>query len=313
MMTSRRRFLSIVAGLPLLSLPLVARSELKCRSWRGVALGADAEIVIAGNGETCSDALAAAVDTIRRMERLFSLHDPASALSELNASGRLAMPPEFQRLTGIVARVHSLTRGLFDPTVQPVFMELAERGELPSGRDLQKLLARTGWHNVVLDDNMIAFSQPGMALTFNGVAQGFATDRVIETLEAHGVGNVVANIGEFRSSGLATDIAVEGMHGRVLDQFRLQDGAVATSASRGTVIGRAGKSHILSPVEPQHEPVRQTASVQAGTAAMADALSTALVLAPGTGLAQDLVDGGSANAVLLEDADGGIVEIRPTG
>jgi thiamine biosynthesis lipoprotein len=313
MITSRRRFLSIVAGLPLLSVPSVARSELYCRSWRGVALGADAEIVIAGNGKTCGDALAAAVDTVRRMERLFSLHDPASALSELNASGRLAMPPEFQRLTGIVARVHSLTRGLFDPTVQPVFMELAERGELPSGGDLHRLLGLTGWHKLVLDGNKIALPQPGMALTFNGIAQGFATDRVIETLEAHGIGNVVANIGEFRSSGMAADIAVEGTHGRVLSGFRLQDGAVATSSSRGTLIGRAGQSHILSPVQPQHEPVWQTASVQAGTAAMADALSTALVLAPGTSLARNLVDNGLASAVLLEDADGGIVELRTTG
>jgi thiamine biosynthesis lipoprotein len=42
---------------------------------------------------------------------------------------------------------------------------------------------------------------PGQALTFNGIAQGFATDLVVGELQAAGAEKVLANIGEYAGFG----------------------------------------------------------------------------------------------------------------
>ena len=51
----------------------------------------------------------------------------------------------------------------------------------------------------------IAFARSGMALTLNGVAQGYTTDCVIDLLRAGGVTSALANIGEVRALGSGPD------------------------------------------------------------------------------------------------------------
>ena len=186
MTTTRRRFLTIMAGC-LASAPPLAAARAEPLVWRGRALGAEPEVRLFGTDrDQVKQALLAARDTILRMENLFSLYLPKSALNQLNASGSLTMPPEFARLMGIVDKVHEASSGLFDPTVQPMMVALARTGQSLSVADLQSLAERIGWNKVRRHRSELSFSVPGMALTLNGIAQGFATDRVSEVLNAHG-------------------------------------------------------------------------------------------------------------------------------
>ena len=104
---NRRRFLSIVAatGAAGLTALLIPRRT----QWRGLAMGAEASVSIEGDGADAKQALSAVTDTIRRMERLFSLYDPSSALSRLNREGELLMPAEFARLVEIAPDFAKLT------------------------------------------------------------------------------------------------------------------------------------------------------------------------------------------------------------
>ena len=299
-MMNRRRFISIAATIA--AGTAFARQESLLR-WHGVAMGADVSIDLGrASGRDGNAALAAAVDTIRRMEGLFSIYDPQSALSRLNYHGRIIPEPEFLRLIQLVNVAHALTGGLFDPTVQSLVMARLQ-GKTPTAAER----TRVGWNFVEFDAGEIRFCTPGMAMTLNGIAQGFATDRVTEVLASHGFTQTLVNIGEYRVGDRATTIGIGGAAGNIMSIEDLRQAAIATSVP-GSFMLNDRSSHIMNPKNPDASPIWASASVVASTATMADAFSTALVLANGTTLAESLVRG-SAKAIILENAAGEISRI----
>ena len=233
MTLSRRRFLAISAAM-LGAGP--ARSAATPARWRGVALGAEAEITIHGPG--AERALAEALALVRAVEAEFSLYDPGSALSRLNRAGRLAPSPTFAELLGLVDRVHAATGGAFDPTVQPLWEALARGGSLGPAR------AAVGWERVRLGGGEVRLGA-GQALTFNGIAQGFATDAVADMLEARGFGRALVDIGEHRALGGPWRVGLADPVAGYLGTRTLDMGAIATSSPDALRLGLEG--HILDP------------------------------------------------------------------
>jgi FAD:protein FMN transferase len=95
--------------------------------WRGVALGARAAIRLAhpdpGEGR---ELLRRCVAEIERLERIFSLYRPDSALCRLNGAGSLDLPPfELVEVLSLAAEVSRASDGVFDVTVQPLWQRLA--------------------------------------------------------------------------------------------------------------------------------------------------------------------------------------------
>lgn len=288
MTLTRRRMLAITAA----AAPALAFAPGAPRTtWRGRALGADASITLVGDG--AAPALAAARDAIRRAEAAFSLFDPASALSRLNAAGRLtAPPPDMLALMAEVAALHAISGGAFDPTVQPLWRLMADTRGRPDASDLARARALVGWRHVRVDPGEIAFDRPGMALTFNGVAQGFATDRAAAALAAHGFGHALVNAGEWRGIGGPWRLGAE-------DQvLRLQNRAAATSEPGALRFGAGGAGHILSPFGADSIGFARV-TVIADAAARADGLSTALCAA-GPGRAAAIM-AGSPGARMIAD------------
>ena len=140
-------------------------------------------------------------------------------------------------------------------------------------------------NNLVHDDTGIRFTKPKMSATFNGIAQGLATDHAVAVLENLGYRNVLANLGEFRALGqnpngnpwrIGVQNPVNGTIATILSPTPSAS-AIATSEPRGTLIG--GSRHIFDPFA---RPGDRWASVavQANAAALADALSTAIAASP---------------------------------
>lgn len=259
---TRRRFLAISAGV--LAHPLEAR-PLK---WSGFAMGAEVSLSIDAPHPLAEKAIAAARARLHEVETVFSLYDPASALSKLNASGRLANPPEdFRALMEICGRMHQATGGVFDPTIQPLWRALARGGDL-SLKDM-----KIGWHHVETGRSIRL--APGQAVTLNGIAQGFATDLIKADLARIGLRKALVNIGEFASVGGPFRLGVADPHQGVFATARLQDSAIATSSPGAMHL--SGRSHILHPALAR-DPVWATVSVGAQSAAVADAASTAFSL-----------------------------------
>ncbi|MCR8547559.1 FAD:protein FMN transferase [Salipiger sp. P9] len=261
MTLTRRRFLSISAA-ALCAGPALAMSPAR---WRGVALGAEAEITLHGPG--AGDALAAAVVRLRAVERCFSLYDPGSELSRLNRVGRLRPSEEFRALVSMAETVHRATDGAFDPSVQPLWQALALGGDVDAAR------AVVGWDRVAQGREIVL--GPGQALTFNGIAQGFATDAVAELLAARGFDHALVDAGEFRVLGGPWRLGLADPAQGYLGTRTLTGAAVATSSPGALMLGDTG--HILDP-RGQGGARWSTVSVEAERAALADAFSTACCL-----------------------------------
>lgn len=258
---NRRRFLAVSAA-ALTASPTRAETA----RWRGVALGAEAEITLRGDPVGAERALAAARRTMAEAEALFSLYREDSALSRLNREGRLKPPPRFADLIALCDRLWRATDGRFDPTVQPLWGALATGGDAAAARRL------IGWDRVEVADEVVLAQ--GQALTLNGVAQGFATDMVAEALAAEGFGETLVNIGEFRAGEGDWRVGVADPNGGLLRIATLHRSAIATSSPMVMALGDG--SHIIGPNG--ETPVWNTVSIEAKTAALADGLSTGLCL-----------------------------------
>ncbi len=141
---------------------------------------------------------------ISRLEDIFSLFRKDSALSKLNATGGLQSPPfEMLECLSLVGAVYRASEGRFDPTIQPlwdVYADASAKGLLPDDETLRAAQSRTGWESVTFDTTGITM-RPGMALTLNGIAQGYIADRVAALLDAEGLTNILIDTGEFRALG----------------------------------------------------------------------------------------------------------------
>lgn len=274
---TRRRFLAITAAACAAGRVSAATPVA---TWRGPALGTLAEVRLAGITEPQS--IFAAVEAeLERIDRLFSLYRKDSALMRLNAEGVLASPdPNFLELLSLSRSAYNVTEGAFDPTVQPLFAlhaACAAQGRTAAPDEDASARAHVGFDRVAFDRTAVRFTRPGMAMTFNGIAQGYATDRLSKLLKDLGLTNVMVNAGEVAGIGLGP--VGQGWPVRLPGtDIRLRDRAVATSSANGTLIDPARNlGHIFDPLG--HAVQRRGAvSVLHDSAAMADALSTAAIV-----------------------------------
>ncbi|MEP2531150.1 FAD:protein FMN transferase [Shimia sp.] len=291
MKLSRRRFLSVCAAFA------VAPQGARAHSWQGRAFGADVSLTIHGSREQAETALAAAREIITEVEKLFSLYDPASALVRLNRTKQLPRPDaKFLSLMHKADRVHTLTQGLFDPTVQALWQALS-LGKHASEADLSQ-----GWGQVRFGENSVTL-QPNQSLTFNGIAQGFATDLVSDALVALGVSEMLVNIGEYRGVGGPWRLGLSDPDYGHLGTRTITNAAIATSSPATTQIGQSG--HILHRSE---QPKWSTVSVVAKRAVFADAFSTALALAD-QDMIETLVGTNEIHQITLVDFEGNVTTL----
>lgn len=248
----RRRFLQITAA------ALLARPA-EAAEWRGIALGADAQVTLTGPGADAT--LAELPALLDRIEATFSLYR-RSELTRLNADGRIRPSQWMADAMSLCDRLHGLTDGAFDPTVQSLWRALAE------GRDVVAAKERIGWRHLHLGPPICL--GPGQALTLNGMAQGYAADLARDWLAARGFTRAMVNLGEVAALGGPFRIGLADS-----GDITLADTALAVSQPDALLI--AGQPHIL---HPRGTAPRWTmTAVEAESAALADGLSTALVFA----------------------------------
>ncbi|MEP3047044.1 MAG: FAD:protein FMN transferase [Roseibium sp.] len=314
---NRRRFIKVcaagVAGLAMQ--PAFAGSAPTLHRWRGIALGAGAEInLLHDDGIKAQDLFQKVEAEIRRLEAIFSLYRTDSELVRLNETGRLIAPSlEMLGLMATVRRIHDLTAGAFDPTIQPLWAYYAERRDDSS--DLNRALSKTGFSNVRVDSGEITFLKSGMAMTLNGIAQGYITDRVSQLLKSHGCKDIVVDLGEVAvlgnqsadindtSSGWPVTLRPDPSLENAKTKVQLRDKAVASSARKGTTFDESGvQSHIIDPRTglPVQNDLRAV-SVISGTAAVADGLSTAALVSGEKVLASALAELRQSEAFVVRE------------
>ncbi|MCZ4094216.1 FAD:protein FMN transferase [Sinorhizobium psoraleae] len=295
---TRRRAVCIMAaaaGLPLLGPGTQARAAAPAVTWKGQALGAPATIILHVDDEAQAARLIdRVIAEVSRLESVFSLYRSDSVLSELNRAGAIAAPPsDLVRLLEACRKCWKATNGAFDPTVQPLWALYARHFSVegpdpagPSDDEKVQALARVGFDKVRLGRDRVAFIRPGMALTLNGVAQGYITDRVVELLKDAGIANSLVSMGEMRAIGAQGDgnpwrVGLASREDAPAPESTLDivNKAVATSSQDGFLFGDSGRyGHIIDPHSGGAPRLFKRVSVIAPTATEADAFSTAFSL-----------------------------------
>ena len=287
MKVSRRRFLAIsaAAGGVALAGPACAGAF----RWRGRALGAEASITLSGLDRTAATGMAQHVEAeISRLEGIFSLYRPDSEIRRLNGAGRIAYPSqEMLELLDLARLANETTGGAFDPTVQPLWRlhaQAAGENRAPTPGEMRIARQAAGWRHVRIGAGLVGFRRPGMALTLNGIAQGYIADRIAGLLRSRGLVDVLIDTGEIKAHGRRADgepwragIALPDK--TPVTRVTLSDRSLATSAPQATLLDAArGTGHILDPRTGEPAARWRLASVSAPRAALADALSTAFCL-----------------------------------
>ena len=259
---NRRRFLFIAAAAAFSG---SARAEVT--TWQADMLGGSVRVDLRGPRAFSRAVVEGIGATIAEIEAAASLFRADSALCRLNAAGQLDdVPPSLRDLLRLSGEVHHATGGRFDPTVQPLWRALA------AGSDRVRARTLIGWERVEAGPPVRLGE--GQALTFNGIAQGYAADRVRQLLHRAGYSQALVEMGEFAALGGPFRISVEDVALGEVAVRHLTGNAIATSSPSAMRLG--GGFHILGPHDEQ--PRWSTMSVEAESAALADGLSTAFCL-----------------------------------
>jgi thiamine biosynthesis lipoprotein len=235
-------------------------------------LGTYVEIEASGlDRPALEHALDAAFNAVARVHRLMSFHDGESDVSRLNrcaASEPVAVDRWTAKLLQKARTLFDETCGLFDCAVGH---ELMRCGRLPS-HGLSQIESGTFAAVEFRSDDRISFSAP-IAIDLGGIAKGFAIDRAIATLRAHGVREALVNAGgDLRVMGKTArtiHIRCPGLDGRAVQAGLLRNAAIATSEAVATVVKSHGR--LVSP----HG--HYAYSVVAPTCLLADALTKVLI------------------------------------
>lgn len=330
----RRRVIRLVAAASGLGLAgaigaLHGRSpdpEVSLHEWRGRALGADASLLVGlPDAEQARRLIAQARAEIERLEGIFSLYHPDSALSRLNAVGELRNPPwELVALLDRARQWGELSGGAFDVTIQPLWRlysaHFSQPGADPLGPPEAAVAAArqlVDYRAMDVSAERIVLARPAMAVTLNGIAQGEITDRVARLLAAEGLEHALIDLGEFRAlsshpAGRPWRVGVEDPRkpGTLLTEVALAGRAIASSATTGTRFDAEGRHHhLFDPRSGRPSRGLLGAGVIARRARDADALSTAL-LATAEPLAPETVAHLGIERVLTVDAEGAMTDWR---
>jgi thiamine biosynthesis lipoprotein len=297
---TRRRMIAITAATAATSALLrsdrVARADEPVH-WRGTALGAQVSIEIHHPDRAYAERLVRdCLSEVRRLEGQFSLYRIDSSICALNRVGVLVSPdPDMVALLRVSLHFGDLTGGAFDPTVQPLWSLYADHfssdqpdPEGPPKERLAAALIKVDRRGLLVGTDRVALVKHGAAVTLNGIAQGYATDRVVDMLRTAGLSTTLVDMGEIRAIGTRPDgapwqvgLADPDRHGAFTETIDLADRAVATTAGAGFRFDRAGRfTHLFDPATGRSPMLYRTISVIAPTATEADALSTAFSLMP---------------------------------
>jgi thiamine biosynthesis lipoprotein len=286
--------------------------------YRGAALAFGTTIsvsVVHDDQRQAELAIEDAFQAARMVDRLMSIYSPDSQVFQLNRDGALTRPdPHLLLVLEQARQLSQMSGGAFDVTVQPlwrVFSDAQADAGLPTQRQRQDAQARIGWRALAFDRKQVRFLRPGMALTLNGLAQGYAADLALAAVRARGVAHALLDTGEFIAQGRSArqqpwmlGIRDPRDAGALAASVYINGRSVATSGDYESAFSAdLMHHHIFDPALGDSSPELASVTVLAPSALLADGLSTAF-MAMGLRKARALAAGMPAVDLMTIDKKG---------
>lgn len=244
-------------------------------------------------------AVSAAFEEIARIEKLMHPSGDGSDVARLSAAQQGAeVAPETAEVIALGLQVAQASGGAFDMglgQLKKLWGIESEAPRVPAPEEIRLALAGTGPASLQLDSRRVKKAAATLAVDLGAIAKGYAIDRAVGILRHAGIESASVNAGgDIRligsRDGRPWRIGIQ--HPRKTERqlaiLELADVAVVTSGDYERFFEEDGVRyhHIFDPRSGYPAGLCQSVTVVAPSAALADALSTAVfVLGPEAGLA----------------------------
>lgn len=272
------------------------------------SMGTEFQVILPGEDRAFLEAAGnAALDRIEEIEARLSHYQSTSDISDINVRAAyepVLVDPELFDLLKLALQVSRDSGGAFDPTIGSLVRcwgFFRGQGAMPDSEAVKEALQVTGAGLVLMDEEArtIRFTREGVKLQLGALGKGYAVDQAVEVLTRcgvrsgliHGGASTIYALGappdeEFWEIGLKNPLRPSDRIGYI----RLADQALSTSGDYEQFFEHEGRrySHIIDPRSGYPSRGMSSAAVVAPSAALSDALSTALFV-QGAGQVDELL------------------------
>lgn len=253
--------------------------------------------VIADGAQLADEHIDAAVDEIRRIEKLLTTFSDDSQTNAINRGAGLQPVKVDREVFDLIARslkISSLTQGSFDITYGSIDKSLwnfdVNMKQLPDFETARRSVSLINYKNVLLDteNTSVFLKETGMRIGFGGIGKGYAADCAKRVLKDRGVASGIVNAaGDLvtwgtQPNGKAWTIAIADPDHSIspFSTLKISDMAIATSGSyeKYAVINGKKYSHTIDPKTGLPVSGIKSASIICPSAELADAMATPIMV-----------------------------------
>jgi len=164
------------------------------------ALGKQCRITVENISDRGKDALTIAINELCRIEEKFCKYKNNSLIAKINRRAGLDHPTpldeEARSLIRFVDAMHKKSRGLFDPTIGSLNLNIdqkksEEHFNIPPFENLSLV----GWKNLTIDDAGAKINLMGTSIELNSCIVAYALDCIRRELVAFGIEHALIEIG----------------------------------------------------------------------------------------------------------------------
>jgi FAD:protein FMN transferase len=230
-------------------------------------------------------------DEFQRIENMMSPYIADSELSQINNDAyveAVKVSPELFQLIKTSMKFSRLSDGAFDISFASIGHQYDYRKKIqPDEKAIKQSLPTVNYKNILLENNTVRFTHPGMRIDLGGIAKGYSVDQAIGILQQCGVSSAIVSAGgDSRiigdKNGRPWIIGIQ--HPRKKNAYALRiplsNTAISTSGDyeRYFLTNNERIHHIINPRTGKSAKKSWSVSVIGPDATTTDALSTTLFI-----------------------------------
>ena len=253
--------------------------------------------VTASDHKTANEHIEAAVQEIKRIERLLTTYNDQSQTNQVNTQAGISAVKVDEEVFNLIERsigISKITQGAFDISYGGIDKSLwnfdRSMKSLPDTQTALKMVHLIDYRNILLDrENCSVFlKEKGMRIGFGGIGKGYAAEMAKKVLIKRGVQSGIINAsGDLCAWGLQPDgrkwtigVADPDAPSSVFSYMDISDRAVATSGNYEKYITINGKkySHTIDPKTGLPVSGIKSVTIITTNAEFADAMATPIAV-----------------------------------
>ncbi len=157
----------------------------------------DTVMTITAYGEDAQAAVDESIRYINDLEQKISRTDDSTELYALNENGEADLSDETLEILTDALELAQESDGFFDPTIanlSDLWQIGTEEQHIPKRSEIKQAKSLIGYDRIKMDGNHISLGK-GMRIDLGGIGKGYAADRVVEIMQAHGVERAIIALG----------------------------------------------------------------------------------------------------------------------